>query len=442
MSDWKSMTVTEAFSALGSLIARLASRIADGLRALASRIGGKLPQKKKAADTMTVLAIDMRRRALHYYTVLGEDGAAISHSVKNYAGGHFDIDFYVKLREALAAFAADTPFEGVRKVSFVVPDEAVAHDSLRLPTMRSPKHLANALDVKLSELYANRDGLEILTYQAEKNKQYSAYGIAAIQKSILGELRAACSENGMLVTSLTYASASTVAAVSALTPKWKNESYLFLDVKDIYSRFIFVVGGRAVGYYTLPFGLEFLSEPKYVQEDMLFDHTLAELTVLNAREKARSRKLSVLAELSDSAEIDENASPADDGSAAESGERSDGGVKVMQKKQPRKLPQFMLRPIPETEEGIARENFRVFVKWALSLLRTNAALTAGGAPKFVAVNLPESLAFVIDALRAEEKENGIPFVRFDGADSDESIAQNLELYGGLHAGSWHSSERF
>ena len=114
----------------------------------------------------------------------------------------------------------------------------------------------------------------------------------------------------MLADVLTYASASTVTAVSTLNPKWKNESYMFIDVKDIYTRFIFVAGGRAVGFYTLPFGLEFLSTPKYVQEDMLFDHSIAELTVLNAHERAKSKKLSVLSgdqvgQISESVSLDE-----------------------------------------------------------------------------------------------------------------------------------------
>ena len=42
----------------------------------------------------------------------------------------------------------------------------------------------------------------------------------------------------------------------------------------------------------------------------------------------------------------------------------------MAKKTPRKLPMFMQRPIPDTPEGIAQENFRVFAKWALSTNET------------------------------------------------------------------------
>ena len=117
-------------------------------------------------------------------------------------------------------------------------------------------------------------------------------------------------------------------------------------------------------------------------------------------------------------------------------------AKIMSKKTPRKLPPFMQRPIPQTDTDIAKENFRVFVKWALCLLQNNKKLVDLGAPKFVCVNLPKSLQFVIDAINEEEAENGIPFVRFDLADENEDLAQNLELFGGLYGNNWHPSASF
>ena len=116
--------------------------------------------------------------------------------------------------------------------------------------------------------------------------------------------------------------------------------------------------------------------------------------------------------------------------------------KIMVRKGPRKLPAFMARPIPESEQDIVRENFRVFVKWALTLIHNNPRLTAFGMPKFVGVNLPKNYEFVFDALKAEEAETGLPFVRFAFADKSEELSQNLELFGGLHATSWHSSAKF
>ena len=429
---------------------------------------------------MTVLSIDTRRGALHYYNVLGDKIDSVVHNVQNYAGAAFDEDFFKKFTDAVAKFVANEPSEVVRKVAFIVPDEIVALDNVRLPMLRSQKLIQNSLNTKLSDIYINRDKLTIRTFMAEKNRQYCTYNVAAIQDRILQSIYSACSENKLLADVLTYASASTVTAVSTLNPKWKNENYLFLDIKDVYSRFIFVAGGRCVGFYPLPFGLEFLSAKKYVQEDMLFDHTMAELTVLNARERAKSKKLSVLddtpiGDMTESVNLDAmlvtnndwddedeteaptqaeatpaKAAPAEDEAAAAEADSTvetapvtnAPKVKIMSKKTPRKLPMFMQRPIPETEDGITQENFRVFVKWALALIQNNQKLTDFGAPKFVCVNLPKNFQFVIDGVNEEEKENGLPFVRFSFADDNEDLAQNLELFGGLYGNNWHSSAKF
>lgn len=425
---------------------------------------------------MTVLGIDIRRGALHYYNVLGDDVKSVVHTVKNYAGAAFDEEFFKKFNNAVETFVKNEPSEEVRKIAFVVPDEVVALDNVRLPTLRSQKLIQASLDTKLSEIYLNRDNLTILTHLAEKNRQYCTYSVAAIQDRILQALYSACSENKMYADVLTHASASTVTAVSTLNPKWKNESYLFLDIKDVYARFIFVAEGRCVGFYPLPFGLEFLSTPKYVQEDMLFDHGMAELTVLNARERAKSKKLSVMddstvGEMAESVNLDsmlvtnndwdedesteptveavEEVAIAEEIEVAEEPEAVGEEVistpqkaKVMTRKTPRKLPQFMQRPIPQTAEEIAKENFRVFVKWALTLIQNNPKLTAFGAPKFVCVNLPKDMQYVIDSVNVEELENGLPFVRFDCADDNQDVAQNLELFGGLYGNNWHVSAKF
>ncbi|MBR2320821.1 MAG: hypothetical protein IKA57_01650 [Clostridia bacterium] len=400
---------------------------------------------------MTVIGIDSRRSVIHYYNVLGDNVESVEHSINSYAGAPFNEDFYKKLTEAFAKFVENETSEEIRKIAFVVPDDVVALDNINLPMLRSQKLLQNALDAKLGEIYLNHDNLTIRTFQAQKNRRYCTYSTTAIQDEVLKALYAACSENKMLADVLTYASASTVTALSTLNPKWKNESYMFIDLKDIYTRFIFVAQGKAVGFYTLPFGLEFLSKPKYVQEDMLFDHTMAELTVLNAQERAKAKKLSVLdgETIGESLSLDEMVKLNKENEDDETNENAEGEetnsapkAKVMAKKTPRKLPLFMQRPIPETNEDIAKENFRVFVKWALSLIQTNKKLVDLGTPKFVCVNLPKTLQFVIDATNVEEVENGLPFMRFDLADENEDLAQNLELFGGLYGNNWQPSAKF
>ena len=243
----------------------------------------------------TTIAIDAERSVFHFYSMIGNDKSTIAHRIKSYSGGQFDESFFVKFKEAVKEFAQETPSEAVRKVTVILPDKAVMTDTIRIPTMKGSGKTKKTLEVTLRGLYRNYNDLHIVSHVAEQNKQYSTFAIAAVQKKIISSIYAACSENKLFVDTLTYASSAAVGGAVLLYPKLKNASYLFLDIKDEYSRFAFVANGKTVGYYMLPFGLEFLRDPRLEQEDMLFDHSYAELTVLNAREKAKSKKLTVMA---------------------------------------------------------------------------------------------------------------------------------------------------
>ena len=376
----------------------------------------------------TVISIDMRHSAIHYYALPKGENAEAVHHVRSFAAPIFSEEFNMKLREALAAFTELEPSENVRRVMLVLPDEAIALDHFRLPAMRSAKQQEKALDAKLATIYDNRAELRLNTEVVDKNKEYVTYAVAAIRKHIMDDLYAACSENRILAVGLTTVSEAVIAAAGALSPALVKENHLFLDIKDTYARYSFVIGGRVAGGYTLPFGLEFLREERYVQEDMLFDHTLGELTVLNARERARAKRLTMLEELGASADDEDEENPTE---TPEGEENKSGQVKTMQKKTPRKLPPYMLREIPTDPAGIAAENFRVFVKWGLTLLVSNPTITALGMPKQVVVGLPKDLEHVLTALADEEKENGLPFVRFGGADEKGDLATALELLGGM-----------
>lgn len=390
---------------------------------------------------MTIL-IDAAHSAFHFYSMIDDDVQTIKHYIKNYTATLFSDDFFKKFKKAVKQFADENPSETVRKVTVVLPDCAVLTDTVKIPTLRGFGQTRKTLEAALGSLYRNYNDLGVQCALAKQNKAYSTFAIIAAQKRIISSIFAACSENRLLVDTLSYASGSAVCAASIIEPKLKNASYLFLDVKDIYSRFVFVAGGKTVGYYTLPFGLEFLRKPKLTQEDMLFDHSYAELTVLNAQEKAKSKKLTVMGDEYVDAVLDsdeegedgeelESQAPEQD-AAEESTAPTAPTQKIFTKKQPRKLPKYMLRPVPETEEGILYENFRVFVKWALTLIAGNARLTDLGKPECVCVNLPSDLAPVLDKVNEEAEENGIPFVCLPEADETKDISSHLELFGGLY----------
>ncbi len=416
---------------------------------------------------LTTIAIDTERSAFHFYSMIGNDKSTIAHYIKSYANGQLNDDFFAKFKDAVRTFAENTPSETVRKVTVILPDNAVFTDTVRIPTMKGIGQTKNMLDITLGGLYRNYKDLRIVSHVAAQNKQYSTFAIAGVQKNIISSIYAACSENKLLVDTLTYTSSASVGGAVLINSKLKNSSYLFLDIKDVYSRFVFVSNGKTVGFYTLPFGLEFLRRPRVTQEDMLFDHSYAELAVLNARERAKSKRLTVMAlsgETSDSAANIEGEEPtetaqklitdvdeaqdietvAEEGAETETVETVIPQVnqKIFTRKSPRKLPKFMQREIPETADGIAYENFRVFVKWALTLLNGNERLTELGKPEFVCVNLPSDLVSVLDMANQESEESGISFIRLTGSDEDAEVLSNLELYGGLFPKQIASTAKF
>ena len=100
----------------------------------------------------------------------------------------------------------------------------------------------------------------------------------------------------------------------------------------------------------------------------------------------------------------------------------------------RKLPKFMLRPTPTDARGFVYENFRIFIKWTLSFLRSNEQLTTLGEPEFVLVNMPAEYDFLFERVNRDKAEQHIEFVSFDPAIEDNTaITHNLELFGGFYS---------
>ena len=383
---------------------------------------------------LTTIAIDTDRSVIHFYSMTGNDRDTIVHQVKSYRGAHFGAEFFERFKQAVKEYTLETPSDSIRKITVVLPDSAVLLDAIKVPTMKGTNQTRKTLSVTLGNLYKNYSDLRMLAYVADQNKQYSTYAITAVQRRIVSSIYAACAENKLFVDTLTFASCATISGALSLHSKIKNDSYLFLDVKEHSSKFIFVAGGKTTGFYSLPFGLDLLNSEKVIQEDMLFNHSYAELFVLNARERAKSKKLTIMeADEMDETTVDVDEDDEDfemDETPTEIVELQPQG-KVYTKKTPRKLPKFMLRDIPETIEGVKCENFRTFIKWALSLIRDNEKLVALGEPEFVCVNIPKDLEFVIDKANEEIEENGIRFTRLSTDEENPEITLNLELFGGL-----------
>lgn len=386
--------------------------------------------------------IDQRERLVHYYAA----GAEPVHEIHRYQAPLFDISFFSELITVLQDFkqrhAPSQPLE----TTFILPDSAVMTDVLSLPAMG--RHAQQkSLETTLDGLLKNRKELRVQSFCARQNKQFTELCVSGIREDVLGSLRAAAATAKLASPAVTFAAACTARGAAELNPKLKDGTYLLLDVKSDHTRLVYVLRGEVISFYTLPFGYDILSSTKLIAEDMLFDHSVAELAVLNARERAKSKSLTMMGEGSvDAAEVDvdqleedeeepEQEQEEDEADIQPTGQpsavRSENTIKYLPRKTPRKLPKFLLRPHPATPEGYLYENFRIFEKWALCFLAGNERLTRLAAPEAVYLNLPERFSGVLEQVKEEEAENGIPFLPAGIAAPSDLIGEHLEMYGGL-----------
>lgn len=387
------------------------------------------------------IAIDDKHSVFHFYTMYENDKTfeneqaeennkyKITHTIKSYSSKELNDDFFEKFKNAVKQFVEDNPSEDVKKITVIVPDNAYLMDTIKIPTMKGFGQTRKTLDNNLRGLYKNFNDLKVNAIIKNQNKQYTTYITTVLLKNIVSSIYSSCSENKLLVDTLTYSSSTLVSGAVTVNPKLKNGSYMLLDIKDIYSRYVFVINGKVVGSYTIPFGMESLTKKRVLKEDMLFDHTSGEILILNAKEKIRAKKLTVMA--MDAVFEDESLDEIEGEEENQTEEKILDNVKTYVKKA-RKLPKFMLRETPTTPEGVMCENFRIFVKWALTLLESNKKITEQVEINNIYVNIPTNLQYVLDKTN-EEMENEIRFFPLTTQEDniEESILNNLELYGSI-----------
>lgn len=400
--------------------------------------------------------IDPRVKAIHYYALANGE---IRHELQSYRSVEFSEDFYRELTAILQGFLGRYTPAAAASSSIVLPDSAVVTDILTIPAMQ-PKAMKNSVEATLEGLFKNRRELTLRTPCVLQNKQFSVYDVAGVRSSLVSSVRAASASARFPARNISFAAETSAVAVSLLNPKLKGTSYMLLDIKDNYTRITCIYKGSALGSAILPFGYEIMEKPRVAAEDMLFDHTVAELAVLNARERAKAKALTVID--SDGREVTENdllgdeeqeenlptsdiEQPASDNENEEgenpfsgndniSVDRSVNTIKVLPKKVPRKLPKNMQRPIPTTEQGYADENFRLFAKWALGFIQDSERFQPLGTVGSVYVNLPGRFTQSIEDFNSEQTGTGVSFFPIGIAGHDSDVCENLEMYGGLFIG--------
>ncbi len=428
----------------------------------------------------TAVSIDFAEKTLTFYSMSGENRSSINVKSVIMRNNRPDEAFFRFFGEQLAQYSRENPSFQAANIAVILPDNAVVTDTINVPAINR-KGMETGFDLAFKTLYSNSDDLKYNKFLAASNKQYGTYFVTMIDKKFFTELNKTCATNKFVASLVTSPANSTVNAVGKLRPKYKRSTYLMVDIKEDYARYIFVNHGRALGSMTLPFGYQILSDKKMVAEDMLFDHSFADLTVINANEKARAKQLTQMVDdgldpgdvvnadgsitkedgtivMPDGTVINpdgtvvpptETPDEEDDGlvtaeeSQSVAAPQAEGGQVKSYQRTARKLPKFMLRPEPTDPRGYVYENFRIFIKWALSFLRSNEPLTTLGEPEFVLVNMPAQYDYLFEVVNRDKAEQKIEFVSFDPAIEDnEHLTANLELFGAFYSKNVNQTNNF
>ncbi len=352
---------------------------------------------------------------------ISQEGKALSTVSSDYTPRTFDQEFYNDLAGVLKQ-QTKTSGADLQKASLVLPDQLFLLDMVSVPVIHR-KAMQNSLNLAIENIYGNTGDLNLKTFAIRQTKQTTTYGLVGIRRDLLGEVRRVFSENGVAVGEITFASNAMVNGAMALNGKIRNGSFLLLDIKENYSRFAFVVRGCTMGYYDLPFGYGMLYESRVAAEDTLFDYRAGRLLVLNAKERALAKQLTV----------DGNSSQQSDSVYDSADELGRAG---------RKLPKFMLRPTPQSEYEYVYENFRIFVKWALELIAGNSEIVSLAKTDTVYVNMPDAYRGVLEAVNKSKDEHGVIFAPLLTEGTDPVLAENLELYGAFFLNRFNGANTF
>ena len=409
----------------------------------------KKPDPGKFKNALAVSIDPPNSRIVFCLTENGDDSTAAQESV-TYASRLYSPEFMAELTDAAQSYADTHPLVRESAVTLLLPDTTVSTDTVSVPNINRRRN-DEAIEATITGLYKNEVELTINRCLAVQNKQVASYGLAILNNRLKNSLVSALTDGGITPHCITYAANAAVDAVSHLHSRMRTSSYMLLDIQEELARIAFVAKGRTTGCYDLPFGYAMLKSGKVASEDMLFDHSIAELAVLNAHEKAKAKQVT-MARATESATTEEGGSAessldamfgADENATADPTMAVTlGPIKTLPKKQPRKLPKFMLRPDPRNDQECGYENFRIFMKWALNLLASNEKLTAQGTPEAIYVNLPEELSYLLEWANNEAAENGIEFRRLEIHADHALAAEHLDLYGARFAFRYNHTNNF
>lgn len=349
-------------------------------------------------------------------------------------------------------------------VTLVIPDDMVTMDTIVLPTM-SKRTMGDTFRTEYQNLYKNHDELISVPVVINANKKTTTYLLTMIRKDLAQRFREVLAGRTLKLDKIVTAAAAKCEALTDQHMRLHRDTYLFMDVFPTKAQIILYDKGRMFGFAALPFGMDALPDDRVVDEYFLYEHDIADLAVINAREKAKAAKLTMMEEENINADVlttpDANAAmskqdlmamaqemheeelaaqeqlnaAAEEDDSDETEEPAEEAAPAVQTtpqgkryvKKARKFPVYMQRPVPETANGMVCENFRAFQSRLLGYARACRLNEHLPDPQYIVVNLPKEYEFLVQTLNAQE-DNALSF-KLLCDDGHSSILTDLEMHG-------------
>jgi len=460
----------------------------------------KVPPSKKALNI--VVGFDCVYKQVKIMRTFGVDFANADVQTFPFKEQFLSAEFLTEFKEIFNQYFTTLPTDHSLACYVVLPDNAVTMDDISLPAIKRSKMNAT-LATNFKKEYKCHKELQYNSYILGSNRQYVVYNLTILRKAYLTNLYRSMAANKLYTKNASYAANCTINSVFHFKPSMRKKSFIFLDIKADYTKIVYCCKGKTAGYADIMLGAAHLKDDKVLQENMQYDHDVADLAILNAKERAKLKALTVSADADNLDEVADDvmnqlidgvnkneevvddsitkvmediaanqhendlkhtvedmvATPEDiemdkaqeefeDEQAEE--ERKERLMqqmlearkkKVFARKMPKRLPKFMQRPLPETKEGIVYENFRMILKWAL--LYCEQIKRKEYLPKVdcVLVNLPQEYQYLFDYVNSDEENNGIKFENL-GEIEGGNLNGNLDLVGALYTGMYNKRQNF
>ena len=370
----------------------------------------------------------------------------------------FTEKYFAQCGDLLSGYAKREADVRGKAAYVVLPNEAVGFETFDLPNMPRYK-MKQALDAELNNLYEGRQKTRrINQFLIRKGKEFATYGAFFADGAIIDGVNKMLAAARLAVGAVTFGGNALLNGAFAYMPKTRGKSFVFADIGAEQTEIALSVHGKTLGYARIPHGFRVLEAEEVLSEYAITDHESGELAVINARESARDKALTVAADETDT--DDEEAAEdtaAAEGAEGEGGERaaagesaggteSAGGEQAAPKlkiyrKSNKRYPKYMQRPVPETAEGVRFENFRILQKWIMLYARQMRLTEYAAAPEFILVNIPKEYYGVLETANAEAA-NGDKFTAFAAADELGAVKGHLPLFGALHAKKFNRDGNF